>query len=183
MGNAPSEPTTKDVRTVILGLDASGKTSLLYKLKLGEVVHAIPQVGFNVETIEHGGVSFTMWDVGGQDKLRPLWRHYFLNTDYIIFVVDSTDVERVYEARHELHKMFVDDNLRDAGLLVFANKQDLPDAMRSTEISDILGLSHLGSRDWFIQPSNTMTGDGLYEGLDWIVTMNQRRTGGQGNTT
>ena len=67
-----------------------------------------------------------MWDVGGQDKIRPLWRHYFQNTQGIIFVVDSNDRDRVVEAREELQRMLNEDELRDALLLVFANKQDLP---------------------------------------------------------
>lgn len=71
-----------------------------------------------------------MWDVGGQDKIRPLWRHYFQNTQGLIFVVDSNDRERVGEASDELKKMLSEDELRDASLLVFANKQDLPNAMR-----------------------------------------------------
>jgi len=67
-----------------------------------------------------------VWDVGGQDKIRPLWRHYFQNTQGIIFVVDSNDRDRVVEAREELQRMLNEDELRDALLLVFANKQDLP---------------------------------------------------------
>jgi ADP-ribosylation factor protein 1 len=67
-----------------------------------------------------------MWDVGGQDKIRPLWRHYFQNTQAIIFVVDSNDRDRIVEAREELQRMLNEDELRDAILLVFANKQDLP---------------------------------------------------------
>lgn len=83
-------------------------------------------VGFNVETVEYKNIQFTVWDVGGQDKIRPLWRHYFQNTQGIIFVVDSNDRDRVVEAREELQKMLNEDELRDALLLVFANKQDLP---------------------------------------------------------
>lgn len=83
-------------------------------------------IGFNVETVEYKNIQFTVWDVGGQDKIRPLWRHYFQNTQGIIFVVDSNDRERVTEAREELQRMLNEDELRDAMLLVFANKQDLP---------------------------------------------------------
>ena len=67
-----------------VGLDAAGKTTILYKLKLGEVVTTIPTIGFNVETVEYKNISFTVWDVGGQDKIRPLWRHYFQNTQVSI---------------------------------------------------------------------------------------------------
>jgi ADP-ribosylation factor 1/2 len=84
------------------------------------------QIGFNVETVEYKNIQFTVWDVGGQDKIRPLWRHYFQNTQGIIFVVDSNDRDRVVEAREELQRMLNEDELRDALLLVFANKQDLP---------------------------------------------------------
>ena len=69
--------------------------------------------------------------MGGQDKIRPLWRHYFQNTQGIIFVVDSNDRDRVVEAREELQRMLNEDELRDALLLVFANKQDLPVCSRN----------------------------------------------------
>merc|ERR1712026_483668 len=86
-----------EVRVLTIGLDAAGKTTLLYKLKLGMLVATIPTIGFNVETVEYKNISFTMWDVGGQDKIRPLWRHYFQNTEGLIFVVDSNDRERIAE--------------------------------------------------------------------------------------
>jgi small GTP-binding protein len=82
-------------------------------------------LGFNVETVEYKNISFTVWDVGGQDKIRPLWRHYFQNTQGLIFVVDSNDRERIGEAREELMRMLAEDELRDAVLLIFANKQVL----------------------------------------------------------
>ena len=128
--------------------------------------------GFNVETVEYKNISFTVWDVGGQDKIRPLWRHCtslhsilpfripdanllpdFQNTQGIIFVVDSNDRERVSEAREELQRMLNEDELRDALLLVFANKQDLPNAMNAAEITDKLGLHGLRQRTWYIQVS------------------------------
>jgi ADP-ribosylation factor 1/2 len=93
---------------------------------LGEIVTTIPTIGFNVETVEYKNIQFTVWDVGGQDKIRPLWRHYFQNTQGIIFVVDTNDRERILEAKDELQRMLNEDELRDALLLVFANKQDLP---------------------------------------------------------
>jgi hypothetical protein len=166
------------MRILMVGLDAAGKTTILYKLKLGEVVTTIPTIGFNVETVEYKNISFTVWDVGGQDKvrrrdghglsltwgggvhaphaglaltalpcqppslddslfslplllplvlqIRPLWRHYYQNTQGLIFVVDSNDRERVEDAREELHRMLNEPELSDAVLLVFANKQDLP---------------------------------------------------------
>ncbi|XDV46109.1 hypothetical protein PO909_014060 [Leuciscus waleckii] len=190
----------KEMRILMVGLDAAGKTTILYKLKLGEIVTTIPTIGFNVETVEYKNISFTVWDVGGQDKIRPLWRHYFQNTQGLIFVVDSNDRERVNEAREELMRMLAEDELRDAVLLIFANKQaraslcfccglqirdnlsclcvfasifqmaeDLPNAMNAAEITDKLGLHSLRHRNWYIQATCATSGDGLYEGLDWLA--------------
>ncbi|CAM8940705.1 unnamed protein product [Rhodiola kirilowii] len=158
----------KEMRILMVGLDAAGKMTILYKLKLGEIVTTIPTIGFNVETVEYKNISFTIWDVGGQDKIRPLWRHYFQNTQGLIVVVDSNDKDRVVEARDELHRMLNDDELRDAVFLVLANKQDLPNAMNTIEITDKLGLHSLRQRHWYIQRTCATPGEGLYEELDWL---------------
>jgi ADP-ribosylation factor protein 1 len=83
-------------------------------------------------------------------------------------VVDSNDRERVGEAKEELNRMLNEDELRDAVLLIFANKQDLPQAMNAAEITDKLGLHALRQRNWYIQATCATSGDGLYEGLDWL---------------
>ncbi|KAL3321222.1 ADP-ribosylation factor 4 [Cichlidogyrus casuarinus] len=156
------------MRILMVGLDAAGKTTILYKLKLGEVVTTIPTIGFNVETVEYKNISFNVWDVGGQDKIRPLWRHYFQNTQGLIFVVDSNDRERVAEAADELQKMMNEPELKDAKLLVFANKQDLPNALSSSELTEKLGLTRLNNRCWYVQACAATQEQGLFEGLDWL---------------
>merc|ERR1712146_91591 len=98
----------QEMRILMVGLDAAGKTTILYKLKLGEVVTPIPTIGFNVEEVSY--------------KIRTLWRHYYTNTQGIIFVVDSNDRDRIDDARDELHKMINDEELKDAIVLVYANK-------------------------------------------------------------
>jgi len=158
----------KEMRILMLGLDAAGKTTILYKLKLGQSVTTIPTVGFNVETVTYKNVKFNVWDVGGQDKIRPLWRHYYTGTQGLIFVVDSNDRDRIDEARQELHRIINDREMRDALLLVFANKQDLPHAMSPAEITDKLSLHKLRDRNWFVQPACAVSGDGLIEGLTWL---------------
>ena len=157
----------KEMRILMLGLDAAGKTTILYKLKLGEVVSSVPTIGFNVETVEYKNIKFTVWDVGGQDKIRLLWRHYYQNTQGLIFVVDSSDKDIVDIAREELQRMLGEEELRDAVLLVFANKQDMG-VMSVPEITERLGLHSLKGKDWFIQGTCALTGDGLYDGLDWL---------------
>mmetsp|Transcript_21973 Transcript_21973/g.77054 ORF Transcript_21973/g.77054 Transcript_21973/m.77054 type:complete len:182 (-) Transcript_21973:643-1188(-) len=161
---------TKEKRMLLLGLDAAGKTTLLYNLKLGEVVHTMPTIGFNCEAVSYKNVNFTAWDIGGQDKLRRLWRYYYEATDALVWIVDSADEERLEEAREELHKLMAEDQLRDAKLLVFANKQDMPHAMTPAQVADRLKLHDLRGRDWFIQAASATRGDGIHEGLDWLAT-------------
>lgn len=160
----------KEMRILMVGLDAAGKTTILYKLKLGEIVTTIPTIGFNVETVEYKNIAFTVWDVGGQDKIRPLWRYYFQNTQGIIFVIDSNDRDRISEASEELSTMLNEAELQNALLLVLANKQDLPNAMNAAEITEKLRLHSIRLRPWFIQATCATTGDGLYEGLEWLAS-------------
>uniref|UniRef100_A0A674NFY8 ARF GTPase 5 n=1 Tax=Takifugu rubripes TaxID=31033 RepID=A0A674NFY8_TAKRU len=145
-----------------MGLTISSLFSRLFGKKQMRIL-----MGFNVETVEYKNICFTVWDVGGQDKIRPLWRHYYQNTQGLIFVVDSNDRERVAESADELSKM-VKDELKDAVILVFANKQDLPNAMGVSELTDKLGLHSLRSRTWYVQATCATQGTGLYEGLDWL---------------
>ena len=171
-----------EYRLLILGLDAAGKTTILYKLKLGEVVTTIPTIGFNVETVEYKNISLTCWDVGGRSKIYPLWRHYYHDTDAIIFVVDSNDKERITDetgydssAKEELHRMLAEDELKGSTILVFANKQDLSNSMSVKEITDKLELNKLKNHKWHVQGCCATTGDGLYEGLDWLSNkLNER---------
>eukprot|EP00961_Rhodomonas_salina_P269315 3638633-Rhodomonas_salina.3 len=160
---------TKNARIVLVGLDAAGKTTVLYKFKLNETVNTIPTIGFNVEEVQYKNINFLMWDVGGQEKIRALWSYYYQNTDAVIFMVDSADPDRFEEARAELHKMLGDDMLRNSVFLVLANKQDLPTSVPVDKVASAMGLTtQPSSRKWFIQSTNAVTGEGLYEGLDWL---------------
>lgn len=160
---------SKQLAILMLGLDNAGKTTLLYKLKLGEKVTTVPTIGFNVESIQYRNVNFTVWDVGGQDKIRPLWKYYFNNAHGLIFVVDSNDRERLLEARDELQKLLSSSDLSVAKVLVFANKQDLPNVVSVAEVTDKLGLLAMRDPQWFVQGCCGTSGEGLYEGLDWLA--------------
>merc|ERR1712216_808748 len=125
-------------------------------------------IGFNVESVQYKNIEFQVWDIGGQEKLRRLWRYFYQNTDGIIYVVDSSDRDRIQDAREELQRMLSDDELKNSVLLVFANKQDLPHAMSSSDVAEKLGLAELRNRQWYVQAAQATSGDGLYEGLDWL---------------
>ncbi|CAR24951.1 ADP-ribosylation factor 3 [Lachancea thermotolerans] len=175
MGNSISRVMVKmfgyrEMKILMLGLDNAGKTTILYKLKLNKIKTSAPTVGFNVETVSFRNVKFNMWDVGGQDRLRPLWRHYFPATTALIFVIDSQDMKRLNEAKEELYSIIGDKEMEEVVLLVLANKQDLKGSMNPQEISDYLELkSHLDSQLWCVIGSNALTGQGLVEGLSWIT--------------
>ncbi|CAK8576968.1 unnamed protein product [Lathyrus sativus] len=168
-----------EMRVVMLGLDAAGKTTILYKLHIGEVLSTVPTIGFNVEKVQYKNVVFTVWDVGGQEKLRALWRHYFNNTDGLIYVVDSLDRERIGKAKQEFQNIINDPFMLNSVILVLANKQDLRGAMTAREVCDGLGLFDLKNRKWHIQSTCALRGDGLYEGLDWLSsTLKEMRAAG-----
>ena len=158
-------------RILFCGLDAAGKTTILYVSKLGEVVTTIPTIGFNVETVTYKNVQLTAWDVGGRDKIRPLWRHYYANTSALVFVVDSNDRERITEASEQLFQMVGEDELKSKPVLIFANKQDLPNVLSLKEIEEKLNLAKLSSMNtkWHIQSTIATQKQGISEGFEWLV--------------
>uniref|UniRef100_A0A1B6EED7 RING-type E3 ubiquitin transferase n=1 Tax=Clastoptera arizonana TaxID=38151 RepID=A0A1B6EED7_9HEMI len=158
-----------EMRVVTLGLDGSGKTSVLFKLKQNEFMAVIPTIGFNVESVEYKNVRFNIWDIGGQPKLRPLWKHYYLNTQAVIFVIDSSDKQRLPEALSELSKLMSEKELKDAALLILANKQDVEGCESIESITEQLALYKLCcGHSWHIQASDAQSGNGLHDGLDWL---------------
>ncbi|GAA6028439.1 hypothetical protein NBRC10512_003201 [Rhodotorula toruloides] len=164
-----------EVRILMLGLDSAGKTTILYRLQIGEVVTTIPTIGFNVETVQYKNIKFQVWDLGGQTSIRPYWRCYYADTKAVVYVVDSSDRERLPINKAELLAMLNEEELHDAKLLVFANKQDQPDAMTPAEVSEGLGLDTLKNRQWSIFKSCAIKGEGLEEGLDWLATALQSK--------
>ncbi|KAK2714279.1 ADP-ribosylation factor-like protein 4C [Artemia franciscana] len=166
---------------VMLGLDSAGKTTALYRLKFDQYMNTVPTIGFNCEKIKGAtgkskGVQFLIWDVGGQEKLRPLWKSYTRCTDGIVFVLDSVDSERMEEAKMELVRTAKSPENVGVPVLVLANKQDLPGAKDTKEIESSLGLNDLGSNQLFhVQSTCAVTGEGLDEGLDALYDMILKR--------
>ena len=139
-------------------------------MNIGDTVNTIPTVGFNVETIKYKNIEFGTWDVGGQKRIRQLWHHYYPGTHAIVFVIDANDPDRLEEAKQEISYLMQQDVMRDVSLLVYANKQDLPNCMPTADLARRLELSKIcgGSKNWYIQGAVATSGQGLYEGLDWL---------------
>ena len=161
----------KEIRILMVGLDAAGKTTILHQLgKKGEV-KTLPTIGFNVESLDYKNFNFIVFDLGGADKMRLLFRHYYQNTKGLIFVVDSHDRDRIEEAAEELKKMLAEEELKDCCVLFMANKQDLNDALSTDEVTKALGMESLKERTWFVQGTSGITGQGLEEGLNWMASV------------
>lgn len=158
----------KDKKILLLGLDSAGKTTILYKLKMGEMIKTIPTIGFNVEEIVYNTMRLTVWDVGGQEKIRCLWRHYYKDTSAVIFVIDISDSARFAEAKEELHTILNEDQLKDVPVLIFANKSDLSPTVSASQLVSVLDLTHLKNTQWYVQLSSAIKELGLYEGLEWL---------------
>lgn len=164
----------RELKIVMIGLDNAGKTTVLYRMSLGQTIETTATVGSNVEQLKHGNLTFEVWDLGGQANLRPSWSTYYTQTDCIILVVDSTDRGRVSIARGELTSLLGHEHLEGVPVLVIANKQDLRDAMTTGELSAALCLPDVKGHDWHMQKAVATTGEGLTEAFDWIA---QRLTG------
>eukprot|EP00656_Telonema_subtile_P056831 TRINITY_DN9193_c0_g1_i4.p1 TRINITY_DN9193_c0_g1~~TRINITY_DN9193_c0_g1_i4.p1 ORF type:complete len:158 (-),score=60.75 TRINITY_DN9193_c0_g1_i4:228-701(-) len=154
----------------MIGLNNAGKTTILYKLSLGEVVVTQPTVGSNVEHVKHKNVDFQVWDLAGQESHRVYWTTYYANTHAVVMVVDSSEPARLDTTKHELYNLLALEDLQGAKILVFANKQDAEGAMSAAEISDRLELHSIKTHEWHIQGCCALTGDGLFEGLEWVVS-------------
>ncbi|KAH9760185.1 ADP-ribosylation factor 3 [Citrus sinensis] len=183
----------KEARILVLGLDNAGKTTILYRLQMGEVVSTIPTIGFNVETVQYNNIKFQVWDLvvytlncsrvgfkvlerGGQTSIRPYWRCYFPNTEAVIYVVDSSDTDRIQTAKEEFHAILEEEELKGAVALIFANKQDLPGALDDAAVSEALELHKIKNRQWAIFKTCAIKGEGLFEGMDWLS--NTLKSGG-----
>lgn len=164
------------VHVLLLGLDDAGKSTLLYKLKHNAAVSTVPTVGFNVEMLEarknRKSIAVTLWDVGGQGRMREHWPEFHGDAAAVVFVVDSAAQERTGEACRELEATLRSEQLRGRPLILLANKQDVQGALTATEIKDLFSLKKICSgRDWFVQPCSATTGFGVEEAFRRVVQL------------
>ncbi|XP_022068783.2 ADP-ribosylation factor-like protein 6 isoform X3 [Acanthochromis polyacanthus] len=162
----------KEVNVLCLGLDNSGKTTIINQLKPAnaQAQEIVPTIGFNIEKFKSSSLSFTVFDMSGQSRYRNLWEHYYKESHAIIFVIDSGDKLRMVVAKEELDTLLNHDDIRikKIPVLFFANKTDLRDAMSSVKVSQMLSLENIKDKPWHICASNAIKGEGLQEGLDWL---------------
>ena len=163
----------KNANVIVIGLDNSGKSTIVNKLKPEESKRhdIVPTIGFNVEKFVTKALSFTAFDMSGQGRYRNLWEHYYRECHGIIFVLDSGDKLRMSVAKDELNMLLshVDIVNKRIPILFFANKMDLRDALSSVKCSSMLELERIRDKPWHICASNAHTGEGLEEGVNWLT--------------
>lgn len=176
---ASTELKTKHFRILLLGLDEAGKSTLLYRVKFSNTdVLTAPTIGFNVEMLQRDkGVALTVWDVGGQHKMRQLWPFYFQDTDGLLFVVDSADKGRMEASKREFERALRHECLKGIPVVVMANKQDLPGALSADEITKRFHLKRwCANRNWYVQPCCARTGEGLNAALNVLISHVKKKT-------
>ncbi|XP_071097549.1 ADP-ribosylation factor-like protein 3 [Haliotis cracherodii] len=167
--------TDRELRILLLGLDNAGKTTLLKKLASEDVSHTTPTQGFNIKSVQSAGCKLNVWDIGGQRKIRPYWRNYFENTDVLIYVIDSSDKKRFDETSLELKELLEEEKLAGVPLIVFANKQDLLTAASASDIATGMSLHEVRDRKWQIQACSAVTGEGVKDGMEWVMKMVKKK--------
>jgi len=166
---------SEEFRVLMLGLDNSGKTTALKKLAGEDVSHITPTQGFNIKSVQQEGFKLNVWDIGGQKHIRPYWKNYYQNTDAIVYMIDSADKRRIDEAADELNQLLEEEDLAAVPVLVYANKQDLLNAMTAAQIMEALELKGQKSRWIHVEGCSAKTGEGLEDGLTKLL--NEKRGG------
>eukprot|EP00455_Lapot_gusevi_P049919 TRINITY_DN7161_c0_g1_i3.p1 TRINITY_DN7161_c0_g1~~TRINITY_DN7161_c0_g1_i3.p1 ORF type:complete len:184 (+),score=23.90 TRINITY_DN7161_c0_g1_i3:97-648(+) len=164
----------QEISILMVGFDNVGKTTILNKLRLGDVYSENPYENYHIETVKYRNIMFKAWDLDIHEKPVPIWNEFYETAHAIIFVVDSTHLDSVHQdktAQQELHELLNTPSLQRLPFLVLANKQDLPKALQPAQITEHLALTKLPPRQpWCVQPCCGTTGEGLHQGLDWLTT-------------
>lgn len=158
-----------EARLLVLGLDNAGKTTILRKLSNEDITNITPTAGFNIKSLSMSNFRLNVWDIGGQKAIRPSWKQYYDSTDALIYVIDSADKKRVEETGEELSQLLEEDQMNGVPLLVLANKQDLVNALSAKDVAEGLNLFSIRDRPWQIQPCSAKTGEGLKDGMEWLI--------------
>lgn len=164
-----------EIRMLVLGLDNSGKTTIITRLMGQDTGQVFPTIGFQIHTLAWGEYNISAWDVGGQTTLRGFWSNYFDKLDVIVWVIDSSSIERLEELYQELReKVILQDQLVGTYFCVMINKIDLVGEEQRDEIryavEQRLGLlRELPSEKYTIQMVSGVSGEGLEAVMEWVV--------------
>ena len=165
----------KTVRILVLGLDNAGKSTIIKQVMKEDLSKVAPTFGFEIKTVRYRDFRLDFWDIGGQKSIRPYWQNCFEQTDAVMWVVDSTDIQRLPACRQELFELMTQSRLHFIPLLVLANKQDLAAAKEKAEIEMFLSLHKLKKNRWLVSRTSAYKNKGIDEGIDWLLSQVQKQ--------
>ncbi|CAF1344667.1 unnamed protein product [Adineta ricciae] len=162
--------TNKSLSVLITGPYEAGKKTIVHMAKHGKISDISPTIGVEFEKLSINETPLLVWSLGGRSRYRPITMSYYRRMSAFIFVVDSNDHLSIGEARERLHQIVGDDRIEDKPILIFANKQDLPDAMSVDQLRDKLHLDKVDKKvKWHLQPASATQNQGLQEGFEWLI--------------
>ena len=159
-------PKILEIKVLLLGLEDVGKTVLLYKWKIDDIVTTVPTIGINIEKIIYHNLNITFWDVGGNDRIRPFWTTYYDGCHFICFVIDVSDFEGKNESIDLLRNIIADEASKPATLIIICNKQDVQEKMKKNEIENDFGLKELNRKYFIFETSYNEKGQNVL--FEWM---------------
>mmetsp|Transcript_19843 Transcript_19843/g.70204 ORF Transcript_19843/g.70204 Transcript_19843/m.70204 type:complete len:178 (-) Transcript_19843:36-569(-) len=160
---------SKQLEVVLVGLENSGKSTLLNVMSMGHPVETAPTIGLNVKMVKKGSTTLKCWDIGGQAQYRAEWGRYTKGCNVIIFVVDTYARDQLPVARRELHRLLEDRDLGTTPLLVCANKIDLEPHVSEHELIRELNLDYLMDNPWLVIPCSALRQINVNAVLEWLI--------------
>ncbi|CAF0775753.1 unnamed protein product [Didymodactylos carnosus] len=169
----------KPIAIAILGLDNAGKTTTVKVLEGKPSDSVPPTVGYQRSKITHKNLTINLVDLGGGKGFRNAWRHYYDDSYGFIYVVDSSEIQRIDENRSELEKLLQEEKVKGKPVLILANKQDLPDALEENDILRKLNIEKLVNQNKTLCRVELCTARSLAQGkkmdesvkhgFDWLI--------------
>jgi len=161
---------SKQLDIVVIGLENSGKSTLLHTLAHGTPVETVPTIGLNVKVFKKGMVNMKCWDIGGQAQYRSEWGRYSKGCNAILFVVDSSTPDKATTAKKELHKLLDDGSIGSTPLLVLANKIDISPHLSEGDIIEKLQLNYVMETPWMVLPISALKVTNIDQVVEWLTS-------------
>lgn len=160
---------TKKLEVVLVGLENSGKTTLMNVLAYGQAIETCPTIGLNVKTVKKNGVQMKCWDVGGQQQYRSEWGRYTRGCDVILYVVDTADIANIDQSKKELNRLLEDRELSHTPILILANKIDLTPHLSEAQLIKEMNLDYIVDNPWVVLPISALKSTNIEKVIQWLV--------------
>ena len=160
----------REINILILGIDNSGKTALLYYLCHKDNKNTPPQPGINAIQVNYfrNTKKINFYDLGGQKTLRLYWEYYYDKADAIIYMVDGSDEARIEESLEIFKSLLRNEKLNRVPILIYNNKADIHNCLGADEIIEKFEINDICGRDWSLYSCSAYKGTGVKDGIRWL---------------